>query len=329
MLKTNFNISFTVPILLYYALLGLCFFTPIFSKSQTIATGKVLDDKTNTPLAYVFISFSSFSAGTDKNGRYIIRLNNNISDSVIFSQISYKSLKISIKKLREDSIVYLSRNISELNPVNITHKRTGKLKWVGNNSKREKSTGLILKNTEVLFNTVYVKDTLFKLESIKIYVNSYFSPLPYFPIRLHFYSRLDRFIPSDSFDFLPRHGKEITFGKTLDFAVTHQKQWVTFDLSQFNIWVHDNQFMIGIESLLPYCEEFTTTKPFERTYNIFIGTNFNLRKPTIQFFKGGTWQCVKDGKPFESFTLTPYYYGINPGNLKIRYQIYVPKNDKP
>lgn len=51
-----------------HSLLGLCLFLPFFGLSQTIITGKVIDQKDGTPLPYVYLKIEKIALGTVTEG---------------------------------------------------------------------------------------------------------------------------------------------------------------------------------------------------------------------------------------------------------------------
>lgn len=319
----------TINLLRYFLIAGLLLncINPAFS--QLIIKGILKDIESNQPIPFAFIQTTESNTTSDKNGKFQISFSNkHIIDTIVVSQINYQTFKLTIQSIQKDSVIFLKRKEISMSPVLINRNRNGKIKIVGNKSKREKYWGYIVQANETLFNTIILKDTLFKIEKIKIFCRSFLSPIDYYPIRIHFYKKVDWYINPDTLNFVPKHGSEITSGLKLDFAINSSQTWTTIDLSAFNIWSNSNEFVIGIESLLPVCEEFDSKDVYKKNYNIAIGFNKYLKRPTSVFMKGGTWQCLKDGKLLTYHTPFPYYYGFLNSNLKIQFEIYLPNKKK-
>ncbi|MDP6877038.1 MAG: carboxypeptidase-like regulatory domain-containing protein, partial [Candidatus Marinimicrobia bacterium] len=69
------------------------FFFCSFSMSQNISvSGIVINDQTQSPLSNVNIVFNNSGTVTDQNGKF--KFFTNVGDSLSFSHIGYKSVKI-------------------------------------------------------------------------------------------------------------------------------------------------------------------------------------------------------------------------------------------
>ena len=87
--------------------------------------GKVLDKETNLPLAYVSVGVLSKSQGTvaDTLGQFAFLITNeNVSDSLQFSIVGYKSLRVAVKDFisNADKSIKLRVNVTQLSGVIVT-----------------------------------------------------------------------------------------------------------------------------------------------------------------------------------------------------------------
>ncbi len=95
------------------------------NNQQKIISGKVLDSKTDVEIPFVNIYFLKSNQGTttDENGDFSIQVNEkNLLDTLVFSSIGYKNLKIPVTEASKhsDKIFYLDEDVLALDEVTIT-----------------------------------------------------------------------------------------------------------------------------------------------------------------------------------------------------------------
>ena len=109
----------------------------LFSFSQNIFKGKVLNKSTNAPMSYVNVGIINKNIGTvsDINGRFNIELTNNINsdDSIKFSMVGYKDRTFSVASFKQCHFdtIFLEKKIIELQEIKIFGKKQ-KTKIFGN-----------------------------------------------------------------------------------------------------------------------------------------------------------------------------------------------------
>jgi hypothetical protein len=114
-----FNVQFFVCNIVETKLLLLSILFPAFVFFQTKIRGKVLDMETQKPVSDVIVHSGSKISITNDKGEYDFEINQ--PETVYFRHLSYNQFKIQSYSLQNESIVYLTPNVTELDEVVISH----------------------------------------------------------------------------------------------------------------------------------------------------------------------------------------------------------------
>ena len=110
----------------YYILLLLL--TACFISNAQNIEGTILSKETNDPIngVHVFIEINKHGALTDSEGHFLFKRQPKINrnDTLSFSFIGYKSLRIPISEIeKNDGVIFLDKDLEKLNVVNIYSER--------------------------------------------------------------------------------------------------------------------------------------------------------------------------------------------------------------
>ena len=245
---------------------------------EKIITGRIIDNKTKLPVAYVNIGIAFKGSGTisSEQGLFKLKLNSNINstDTIYFSHIGYETSKYLVHDMKDTlNTIQLVSNAVELNEIAITPQKK-RNKVFGRNSR---GLGLMHYN----FYTAYEKevdDRLSKeigivikpkgdciLEDLNIYISSNeFSSLKF---RLNFYKIED--------------GKPtaLVIFKEIVFEISNQyKGWFNVDLTPYNIYL--NKDMGEVAATIQWVQ---SKKAFESSK--YLGISTSVSPTETSFFR--------------------------------------------
>lgn len=108
--------------LLLLFLTTLFFSVHLFSQSQIMVKGKVLDSSSQDPLPFAYVSLKGFALGTVTNGdgEFLLNIPSSYEDeSLVFSYLGYLRETLSLDGLRDMSpiLVYLKKDVAEIKEV--------------------------------------------------------------------------------------------------------------------------------------------------------------------------------------------------------------------
>lgn len=201
-------------------------------------SGLLIDSVTNNPIEFANIGIVNKNKGTVSNleGKFRIKFSKEfVSDSLTFSHVSYKTVKIPIRE-STNYIITLQPNENKLSEVIVTNKKKrhrkigvksyNPLLWVRTASKEndilESAKQIKIPNNK----TVRVKDVNFYLRKGFETDSAY--------IRINFYEILD-----------DRPGEKIIFEDIIQRKLIEQG-WVNIDLTKYSVYLEED-FFVGIE----------------------------------------------------------------------------------
>ncbi len=100
-----------------FFLLALLFFaSSAVVLAQNVVSGKIIDSKTNAPLAGVSVRVKSTKKGTTTNNEGIFKIQANPTDVLEISAIGYRSQSVSINNMTDISITFeqISTDLGEV-----------------------------------------------------------------------------------------------------------------------------------------------------------------------------------------------------------------------
>lgn len=226
---------------------------------QTVFQGRVLDDTTREPIAYVNIGIVDLGIGTvsDEEGVFLMKFNANKLQpltTILFSALGYETLNFPITKISEQGIanqdILLVPKALELNEVVVSNKGEEFIQDnVGYRNFGERSYGYWKDNVAEggeLATRVVVKDGLRKLEQLSFQV--WHNPSDSLLLRVNVYDD-DGGISRLPGTPLNKSGKSIFC--TIKKSKEGTNELVKVDLKPYDIYVTDD-FIISLELLEVY-----------------------------------------------------------------------------
>ncbi|GHN00962.1 hypothetical protein WSM22_24510 [Cytophagales bacterium WSM2-2] len=215
--------------------------SPLDSTGKLRLTGKVIDSKTKSPIAFANIGLFERNIGTlsDPDGSFeLIVPRSLINDFIIFSAIGYERQEKPVGQiLSEGIIIELKPSGQLLNEVVVTGKRTyqkvARLGWMGGND------GVLPFDTIQGGGTIalLVESPSVPFDIEKLQVRLLYNSKETLMLRLHLFTYdTARQIPGE--DLLT---KEIILKEEKRFG------WLRFDLSEYQITLMRKKFFIGFE----------------------------------------------------------------------------------
>jgi hypothetical protein len=117
-----------IQVLIFFMLSGYS-----VAQSNSYIKGMVIDSRTNEPIAYANIGFTSIGKGTstDEYGMYELRFpNNGDFDSLQVSAIGYFSAKISVLEALQTDTIRLKPRTYEFKDIRVSGRKS-RTKWIG------------------------------------------------------------------------------------------------------------------------------------------------------------------------------------------------------
>jgi hypothetical protein len=236
--------------------------------------GVLKDAKTGLPIAYVNIGVYNKSIGTisNNNGAFELMLPPNfVGDSLTISHVSYETIKIPIKTLKNIELD-LTPKSNVLDEVLITSKKKktrkigiksfNRLLWLSTKSR----------DNDILENAQRINipnNTLVKVKNVNFLLRNGFESDSCF-IRINFYKNANNY-PGEKIVF-----KNIVKDKYI------QPGWTTFDLSNYDIYLEED-FFVGVEFI----------PDFKNERQIFIGAILTKGKGFSRTSSQGAWEKIQ------------------------------------
>ncbi|MCZ2845348.1 MAG: carboxypeptidase-like regulatory domain-containing protein [Candidatus Bathyarchaeota archaeon] len=249
-------------------------FISLLTFSQEIVmSGMVIDSETNNPVEFANIGVIDKNKGTvsDLDGKFKIKFPRGFAgDSLTFSHVIYKTVKIPIKNSK-DLVITLQPNENQLSEVIVINKKKKNRKigvksynpllWMSTVSEEidiiESSKQIKIPNNK----TVRVKD-------VNFYLRRGFETDSAF-VRINFYKNLDG-----------SPGEKIIFENILQRKQIEQG-WVNIDLEQHSVYLEED-FFVGVE-IIP---------DFNKTRKIYMGAILTKGNGFMRTNSLGKWEKV-------------------------------------
>lgn len=189
-------------------------------------TGMILDSNTNLPLPYATIELYSLKTGTiaDKNGKFILEIASSDieSDTINFSYLGYKKVKISIKDyLKSEQTIVLKENFVELEEVKVTPKKFTTAILGIKDKKSDRMQYANVYNAKKGNFIENMKKEFGWIKSVSYYIHPDGHPTTPFRIRIY------------EVDINKKPGKDIL---NENIVVSAEKAgWFTIDISDYNV----------------------------------------------------------------------------------------------
>ena len=211
--------------------------------SQTVISGKIIDNKSKTPLQYTNITIPSIGYGiiSDEFGNFSIKISKNINDdSLIISAIGYVEEQIAIKDLkRKNNLIQLKKRAYTLSEVTVNNNERIDINIGAKKKKRQSTFANCTKvNMQV---ALFVKPNRYnenaRLKEVRFYVNN--QGIFYTPFRVRIYN----------VDTLTGKPKKDIFHKSIIVKAAKANSWVKVNLEDYYIPLPENGFFVAMEWL--------------------------------------------------------------------------------
>lgn len=248
--------------------------SPIILGQEIELSGIVKDFDTAEHIPFVNIGVLNKNVGTISNekGEFRFLLSPDfVGDSLTISHVSYEAIKVAIRKTETIEVTLIPKS-HQLNEIVLSTKKK-KTRKVGVKSfNRLLWLSTISKNNDILENAQRIhlpKKTTVLIKNVNFHLRNGFESDSCL-IRINFYKNENNF-----------PGEKIVFQNIIENKNV-KPGWITFDLSEYNIYLKEN-FFIGIE----FIPDFKT----ERI--IFMGAILTKGKGYMRNSSQGKWKKIQ------------------------------------
>lgn len=243
-----------------------CLLISHLSYAQVILKGTVVNNENNQPIAYCNIGIIGTDVGTISNydGSFEITVpKKHEAEPLIFSALGHERVTINFNGSNENLTIKLEEKATMLKSIDVYASKKEKKAWFGNRKKDLLPSGSLNYDSAsaggAMALLIVKEDTalnFIKEARLRILRNT----LPEFKVRVRFLA-VDR-----SNKNLP--GEDI-FGESVVVTSSIRKGWLTFDLSERNIFIEQDSFYLEFEWLYEASDRYYVAQ----SYSDFIKNN--------------------------------------------------------